>query len=214
MNIQFVHSNITGGHYAFKSDKSDKPFVNKMTEALLIELNEKDIVVDIGAYVGEYSLYAARKGVKKIFAYEPTPQTFKVLSNNTKLYRVIKPINKAVTGQKGIKNIQLFTSKGIGVTNSIAKTKGTSIIVPTIFYNQAIKNATVVKIDCEGAEYEFDIIQPKLRALTLEFHPITGVNWVQNAKHIMKNIRNAGFKPLKEPKFENGWDMHGTWVKI
>jgi len=213
-NIQFVKSGITGGHYAFQSEKSDKPFTNKLTEAMLVELRPDDVVVDIGAYVGEYSLYAAQQGVKKVFAYEPTLATFKMLDKNTRKFPKIKPINAAVVG-RSINSVELYVSQGIGVTNSIAKERGKAktVTVPAVHYTKITKGATVVKIDCEGAEYEFDIIQPSLRAIILEFHPIVGVNWQSNAVQIMMAIRKSGFKPLIEPKFENGWDMHGAWVK-
>ena len=35
MLVEFVKSKVTGGHYAFKTSDTAKPFTNKMTEALL-----------------------------------------------------------------------------------------------------------------------------------------------------------------------------------
>ena len=121
----FVKSKITGGHYAFKTSKSNKPFSNKMTECKSIELYENDVVVDIGAYVGEYSLYALRQGIKKVISYEATPRTFKTLTYNVTQnseYRNISELhNKAVVGGDD-DFVNLYISSGIGVTNSITKT--------------------------------------------------------------------------------------------
>lgn len=209
--IVFVKSGITGGHFAFQTDKAKTPFTNKLTEAMMVPILPSDIVVDIGGYIGEYSLYAKRQGAKKVTVYEPTPDTFKLLSKNVNKLGIIA-VNKAVVGDKTIKNIELFISSGIGVTNSIAKKdrKARSTIVPAIHYDKAVKGATIVKIDVEGAEYSYHIVQPTLRAIILEFHPITGVDWQANARKIIKDIKAAGFKSLCEPGFTNGWDMHGA----
>jgi hypothetical protein len=50
-----------------------------------------------------------------------------------------------------------------------------------------------VKIDVEGAEYGYDIIKPNLRAIILEFHPVTSnlsgglsLKW-EKAYDIMQN---------------------------
>lgn len=211
---EYVNSKITGGHYAFKNATSKKAFTNKMTEAMQVKLLPNDIVVDIGAYVGEYSLYCATKNVTAIYAYEPTPNTFELLQKNTINKKVIKIFNKAVVGND-ITKTQLHLSKGIGVTNSIVKThaKKKVITVPCIRYEEAIKNTSVVKIDVEGAEYTYNIFQPHIRAFIIEFHPISGMDWMGKAHKIMNQLENEGYNPLCKPGFENGWDMHGAWVK-
>lgn len=210
--VRFVKSKITGGHFAFQSEKSKKPFTNPMNVCTMIKVRKNDIVSDVGAYVGEFSLWCARQGAKKIYSFEPTPDTFKVLKKNSKKYSNIKPVNRAVVGDNK-KEITLYLSTGIGVTNSIMKKKKNSIKVPTVKYERAVKNATIVKIDCEGAEYSFNIIQPQLKTIILEFHPISKRNWEKRAKKIMSKIRNSGFKPIHEPGFKNGWDLIGAWSK-
>ena len=207
-----IKSSITDGHYAFKNINSKSAFTNKMTEAMAVKLKPNDIVADIGGYVGEYSLYAHKQGVKKIYTYEPTPSTFELLKKNKKPNMEI--FQKAVTGVD-IDNVNLYTSNGIGVTNSIAKKtrKKGLITVPAIKYEEALKDANIVKIDVEGAEYSYNIIQPQLRAIIIEFHPIEKQDWVSQAFKIMNEIKNKGFKPLHEPKFSNGWDCHASYVR-
>ena len=207
-----VTDKVIGTYYAFQSDKSDKPFKNPMTVNRLIKLLPTDVVVDIGAYVGEYSMWAALQGVKRVISYEATPNTFKLLQKN-KLDKMTV-INKAVVGDSS-KSVDLFISKGIGVTNSIAKSsaKAGKIKVNAINYDKAVKSATVVKIDVEGAEYQYNLIKTNLRAIILEFHPIVNMNWQKEARRIMRDLRVHGYKSLAVPKFENGWDMAGCWVK-
>lgn len=208
--VEFIKSSVTGGHYGFITERAGKVFTNKMKEAMLIELKPDDIVVDIGSYVGEFSMWASSQGVKKVISYEATPTTFKVLQMNKKDNMEIN--NLAVVGDDR-KEITLFISTGVGVTNSIVKNKKDGIIVNAINYTEIVKEATVVKIDVEGAEYDYDIIQPSIRAITIEFHPITGVDWKQKAQDIMDNLKANNFKSLYIPTFSNGWDMNTTWIR-
>jgi FkbM family methyltransferase len=209
---EFVKSKVTGGHYAFKTSETTKPFTNKMTEAMLVDLYEDDVVVDIGAYVGEYSMYCATKGVKEIHSYEATPNTFNLLSKNKRENMMI--YNKAVVGYD-TPTIPLYISSGVGVTNSITKrtNKKSFVEVEAIRYEEAVKNATVVKIDVEGAEYGYNIFQPHIRAYIIEFHPIVKVDWMSNVTKIMNELESNGYTPLAKPSFKHGWDLHGAWVK-
>ena len=208
--IRKINSNFTGGHYAIQSNKSSKPFTNPMGACKSIKLYPDDIVVDIGAFVGEYSLFASRF-VKRVVSYEASPDTFKVLKMN---YRTnIFPKNLAVVGDSR-KQVRLFLSKGIGATNSIVNSKKESVLVGAINYIDAVREATVVKIDVEGAEYDYAIIQPQLRAIILEFHPRSDdKDWLK-ANEIMAQLRSNGFRPTyKIPRFLNGWDTNSAWVK-
>lgn len=198
---------------ALQSENSNKPFLNHMKECMSIELNKNDVVVDIGAYIGEYSIYAINQQVKKVISYEATPLTFEILKKNKRGNMLIK--NLAVVGNNNKGKINLHISNGIGVTNSIVKSNRKShfIKVNTIKYEDAIKEATVVKIDVEGAEYDYNIIQDNLRAIILEFHPITGTDWRKKAKEIIKKINNAGFKTIIEPTFKTGWNLTGSFLR-
>lgn len=211
--LYYVKSNITGGHYALCTDKSIKPFENPMSTYSKFPLLPSDIVCDIGAYVGEYSLYALRnKGVFKTYTYEPTPFTFEVLKrnkiDNMEIYQL------AVTGDNR-STTDLYISSGIGVTNSIAKSnKHKKIEVNCIQYEKALRDATVVKIDVEGAEYSYNIVQPQLRGIILEFHPLAGKDWRSMANLIMLQIESSGYKCIIRPSFKSGWSLTGCWIKI
>ena len=210
--IVYVKNKNTGGHFCFQNEGSKLPFTNNMTECRSVKLLPTDIVADMGAYVGEFSILAMKSGVKKVYSYEPTPDTFEVLKKNVRPN--MNPINAAVVGDNA-KTIDLYISSGIGVTNSIAKKarKKESIKVKAIKYEEALKDANVVKIDVEGAEYGFNIIQPQLRVIILEFHPIVGKNWQRKAFEIMSKIEQSGFIPIMKPKFKNGWDVSCCYVK-
>jgi len=207
-----VNSSWLGDFYAFQTDKAKTPFLNNMRECKSIELYDTDIVADIGAYIGEYSVHCINSGVKKVISYEPTPETFELLTKNKRGNMKLK--NVAVVGND-TKFINLNISKGIGVTNSIVKAKNKAgiIRVPSIKYEDAIKKATVVKIDVEGSEYTYNIIQPKLRAIILEFHPVSHLDWKKEAYKIMKQLNKVGFKTIIEPTFKSGWNLTGSFKR-
>ena len=211
INIVKAKNKIIGEYFAF-SCNSAKPFKNNMTECRSVTLRNTDIVADIGSYIGEYSMYCSTKNVKQILSYEPTPRTFGVLRKN--LRKPMEIFNVAIVGDDR-KFARLYLSKRIGVTNSIAKTvcKAGHIDVKALRYEDAVKNATVVKIDVEGAEYSFNIIQPQIRAIILEFHPVVGIGWKGRALRIMDEIESNGYKCIMRPTFKSGWSLTGSWEK-
>lgn len=211
-NYELVNGgNVPGGHYVI-SDGKKKPFITPVKECNSIPLRHSDVVVDIGAYVGTYAIRCARFPVKKVIAYEPTPETFGILQK-IELPNYEK-INAAVIGFAR-DNISLHISKGIGVTNStvLSNRKEKAISVPAVRYEKAVENATIVKIDVEGAEYAFDIIQPQLRAVIVDFHPIPNRPWKAKAEQIIGKLADAGFETVVKPDWSNGWTCAGSWIR-
>lgn len=202
---------VPGELFALSSGEG-KPFMPPMRETFAVPLRHSDIVVDIGAYVGAYAIRCARYPVQRVTAYEPTPSTYRVLART--------PLPNLITKQAAIvhddrETVTLHIGSGLGVTNSIVKAdrKRDHITVPAIKYEDAVRGASIVKIDIEGGEYTLPIVQPSLRAIILEFHPITGRDWRARAHEIMQNIRDAGFAPAMEPTFQHGWALSGAWTR-
>ena len=208
----FIENKHTLGHYALKNTKSNNAFQNPMKSAYSIDLHKDDIVADIGAYVGEYALYASRFA-KHVNAFEASPATFEVLKMNERENTTM--MNLAVVGDDS-QEVELHLSNGIGATNSIVKSvrKHESVIVEAIRYEDAVKDASVVKIDVEGAEYSYNIIQSNLRAIILEFHPMTDFDWRSRANLMIEELQDHGFVPaIKLPTFKNGWDTNSAFIK-
>jgi FkbM family methyltransferase len=188
-----------------------KPYWPNMTECNSIPLRHSDVVVDIGAYVGQYAITCARYPVKKVIACEPSPETFKVLSL-TDLPN-LELINAAVVPDDS-EETEFFVSKGIGVTNSMVTSRlKDTIVVSAVKFETIVQSATIAKIDTEGAEYLFPIVQPQLRAILIDFHPIPGFDWVRKAKEMIQELEAAGFEAVVTPNFANGWTRAGTWMR-
>jgi FkbM family methyltransferase len=206
---------VPGGHMVI-IDGDKKPFICPTKEMLSIDFDERDIVIDIGAYTGTFSVICARYPVKQVYAYEPTPFSFKIC--DTLKFVNLKCFNKAVVGDNDeSKKVSLYISRGIGVTNSLVKkrAKVDKIDIDAIKYSDIIKNATIVKIDIEGGEYNIipNLIQPHIRGYIIDFHNVKDIDWLEKANAIIKKLKDFGYRCIIEPNFTNGWTMAGSWVK-
>jgi len=74
-------------------------FDGKIYERLNVD---NRVVVDVGAYIGDSTVYFALKGAKKVIAVEPHPVAYKELLENIKLNRledIVIPINAALSAK-------------------------------------------------------------------------------------------------------------------
>jgi FkbM family methyltransferase len=113
-----------------------------------------DTVIDIGASIGAFSVLAAQRGAK-VFAYEPTPRSFALLSKNVVDYNVI-PYNLAVAGEIG--HAELLSAGG-DEGNSLVSRQGSgpgeSFRVKTTTLDailSEVHHCNFLKMDCEGGE--------------------------------------------------------------
>lgn len=121
-----------------------------------------DIVLDIGAHVGVVSCYLAKKWPQiKIYAIEPTPENFWRLERNIEVngLKNITPWQGAVTGDGrdltlwGDPTINSGHYSAYAEHGSVSFTVR-SIILPDLLSGRSITRIALLKLDCEGAEYE------------------------------------------------------------
>ena len=148
-------------------DKSDslRLSVKERPERLYREIIQSvvkkgDIVIDIGAHIGLYSLLLARKvGVNgKVFSFEPSLTNFKILNKNIQNngFKNIFPICKAVSDTNN--QAFFYLSRSDSGDNRLDKPylKHKKIIVECIRSSTFIKNigrVNLIKLDVQGAEY-------------------------------------------------------------
>lgn len=171
-----------------------------------INFSAGDLVIDIGANVGIISIYLAKKyPFLKIYAFEPVKRNYDNLIKNIKLNNIpdgtIITENKAVTmdGRRIKMNFDIRNSGGSfgedikDQQNVNIKSSVDSISLNDIFQKYSITNLKLLKIDCEGFEYEI-LHNTKIENLK-NIHAIRGEFHNKNknsndAQELLKFIQN------------------------
>ncbi|WP_218082798.1 FkbM family methyltransferase [Anthocerotibacter panamensis] len=147
-----------------------------------VPFSRGDCVIDIGGHIGLFSIVLAKIYPDlKIYAFEPFPANYECFRKNIVHNRVmnVSLYNLAVT--KDGRNLSMVTnpnnSGGATAYSTIhthLKTDNIpSISLEKIFEQNSIEHCKLLKIDCEGAEYEILLnctILDKIDYLAAEFH--------------------------------------------
>ena len=147
--------------------------------------DEGDVVIDIGSHVGIISIILAKLNPElTIYAFEPLPSNFSMLLKNIEENNIsnIKPFQMAVTEVSG-RQVYLYDR-----TEELKNSGGASLFTPNphrtlvdtislddIFKRHHIKECNLLKIDCEGSEYDILLNSNKFQSgavkqLLGEFH--------------------------------------------
>jgi len=173
-------------------------FIN---EVYNINVYDRD-VVDIGAFVGDSSIYFCAKGARRCIAVEPQPRAFKELLINIKLNLFstkIIPVNAYILTSS---NDFIYTPHSIiSPTHSANKEFVNDNIVPVqvtnlqnLINNYKINKHAILKLDCEGCEYELikyniELISDTFDQIIFEFH----LN-KEKLYEIIRLLKNNGYK--------------------
>lgn len=144
------------------------------------EINDGDIVIDIGAHIGLFALFAAQFNKKgKIFCFEPVIENYNLLLSNLELNntRNIHPFNIAVTNKTSL--VTIYLNEDDAAHSMIIPTSRSTQVKTTtlqkIFSDNNIERCDFLKLDCEGSEY--DIINSmsnehfkKIKKIAMEYH--------------------------------------------
>ncbi len=117
----------------------------------LINNNENEVLVDLGAYIGDTTLSFINNygtNYKKIYCYEINKENFEYLKTNTKPYQNIELRLKGVSDKK-----ETMYLKENGELSSCQISKSGTIKIETITLDEDIKEKiTIIKSDIEGSE--------------------------------------------------------------
>jgi len=127
------------------------------TEIFRLSVKAGMTVVDIGAHVGYYSILASQLvgPTGQVYAFEPTPETLKLLHQNMTLNQVTNVQVLAAAVSDGIGTTLLYLDKvspGSNTTSGGSSDK--AITVSTITLDSILGDTKVdfIKIDIEGGE--------------------------------------------------------------
>ena len=182
----------TGNIYTGLHEFEDMSFVLHL-------LRKDDLMLDIGANIGSYTILAGAEVGAKCFAFEPIPETFRCLVDNVNIngiYEKVKCYNIGLADKNGILK---FTSN-LNTTNHVvfntSSIKNVDIIdVPVRKLDTIVSGCDplLIKIDVEGFELQVlkgadEILKSKsLLAVIIETF---GKN------NLDKQMSKYGFKPF------------------
>ncbi|MDD3783490.1 MAG: FkbM family methyltransferase [Candidatus Portnoybacteria bacterium] len=185
----------------------DKVYEPTETNIVRGQINKGDIVVDMGANIGYYTLiFAGLVGKSgKVFAFEPDRDNFALLSKNVKENKFdnVILINKAISDKNG--QTKLYLSKDNKGDHRIYDSgeNRDSVVVDVVclddFLGEYKHKINFIKMDIQGAEGNalkgmIDIIKnsKKIKILA-EFWPMGLSNFNFNPKEFLEILEDYGF---------------------
>lgn len=156
-------------------------------------------VIDVGANIGVYSLWAERRGAT-VTAYEPGPETFEHLVANTKGKRIAARHAAVVGAHAATARLFLHGERStrntlIGREIETGEQLDASVEVPAIPLDEVLTDGCdLLKIDVEGSEFEIlaNVSEENLRRakrIVLEFHRTAGP-----LQTLLDRLAAAGFR--------------------
>ena len=129
-----------------------------------IRFAEGDVVVDVGAHVGLFSIYLAKRSpLLRIVAFEPFPTNFRNCSENLELNGISNVTLSPSAISSDCRRLSMVSDPGnSGGASAVVTTFGSngteseipSMTLDEVFSVHEIDKCKLLKIDCEGMEYE------------------------------------------------------------
>lgn len=173
------------------------------------------VVLDIGGYIGDLSLYCASTFGSKVHCYEPTPQNYKIIKQNLELNPHLQDMitvhNKGVSSSNKILelNVQEIVSEIHASTHKKYKNDVTTIQIPCVSLEDAIEELNeskidLLKIDCEGEEFNIlgncntEDLAHSVKYIAFEYHNFVE-DYKQKLEVLLKDLEEH-FEILKKSK--------------
>lgn len=189
----------------------DEVYVGRYYDKKDFEIKPEDIVFDIGAYIGDFTVYASKRARKgKVYAFEPIQSLYELANNNICLNNCknVKLFNYGISN----KDMEAFFDIGGEMALASAsmfnmsdehknKQSGSELATIKSIANWLKTNKniapTYLKIDCEGAEFDIIYNIPityflKIRVLIIEYHNIHK-NPKNNSSKLKQYMENMGY---------------------
>lgn len=147
-------------------------FANREYEWLPVK---DKIVIDIGANIGDSSIYFASRGARKIYAFEPQPSLYELARRNVELSNLSDVIH-----------VTCARCSSKGANRNFADTLSLEEVI-----KRCAESPDCLKIDCEGCEYDIimnssDTVLSTVDYIIIEYH--------YGYKNLRKKLEQCGFR--------------------
>jgi FkbM family methyltransferase len=180
-------------------------FIQQVYMPAELTIGSDDVVVDIGANVGTFSVYAATKTRNRVLAVEPLPINCEYIQKNADNNKLnhISWKGAAVSDKSGTVNLYTteLVSGNLLFDHNVHGKIETYVEVPctelrTIMDENNLAKIDLLKLDCEGSEGDILKSTPadylcRIRQLAMEFHDnVSSMNHAEMQQH----LESLGFK--------------------
>jgi FkbM family methyltransferase len=154
-------------------------------------------IIDVGACTGDTAIYFALHDASKVIAIEPFPKNFEMAVKNIQTNNLDNKI-KVVLGGCGNSTTIIINPSYQSSMRSVLHKSTTGIPVPIYTLEKILNefniNDAILKMDCEGCEYETILNASKetlqrLSHIQIEYH--------NGYKNLKKKLEDCGFKVSK-----------------
>lgn len=181
-----------GLRFRLRPGTSDRPtidevFVHGIYDRDVTAIRENDIVLDIGAHIGTFTVLASKAaGNGRVYSFEPDEGNFSLLRENLGLNGIVNAhaVNAAVAKSMGRRRFFVNGNATNGHSLCRQGEGAREVAVETVPLGDFIKahkipRVDLLKMDCEGAEYEIMLNCPKavigkIRRIAMECHSVPG----------------------------------------
>ena len=200
--LPFDHSTITI-YGAITNGDIMNIFVNDIYHDLPVK---DKAVIDIGANIADSALYFALRGATRIICLEPFPKNYELAEKNIKLNNFSNTISLILAGCSNKREkINIDPTYQSGILSKLEDFR-VGIEVPLLTlkdilsdYNLPCDGSLILKMDCEGCEYETILSADD--------------NTLQEFSHMMIEY-HYGYKNLKEKLERSGFRISVTRPRI
>jgi FkbM family methyltransferase len=194
-------------------------FGNLYTRGLARPVAGGKDIIDIGANVGCFTLFATSElHCNRVIAFEPDPNNFRQLEKNAALNprREIIAVQEAVGRTRG--EVAFFNDASAAFTiggtllSDRGEQRGYSAIrvksttLSDIFNKFSITRCSLLKLDCEGAEFDIletapDEVLDRIDQIAMEVHEMPG----RSMEGLVARLRSSGFESRSEGPIVWAW---------
>jgi FkbM family methyltransferase len=172
-----------------------------------------DIVLDVGAYLGDTPLMWLYKKAEKVIAVEPVPTHFQYLIRNVEGLPVI--CLNAALGVQPKKMPSEYVSSSYGLQDYV---DGEVLDVPAIQLTEVVEryNPTVVKLDCEGCEYYVleqlaELPSVGVKKIAVEFHKVRNYTPYVSIAILEEKLGRSAIKTYEIKKTTQAVTVYWSW---
>ncbi|MCX7681250.1 MAG: FkbM family methyltransferase [Anaerolineae bacterium] len=157
-------------------------WLDRFYERFGAPIREGWTVVDVGAGIGDFAIYAAlRSPTSTVYAFEPFPESFRLLEENLRANQVsnVRAFPEALAACTGEALLDTSSGEPLQCGTAALSDPSRGLAVPALSLADALERiggrCDLMKMDCEGAEYDIlfsapDSVFRRIAHLVMEVH--------------------------------------------